>query len=178
MKITGQISDISFDFRTGKPKVTLLLNEKQTFLDGVDELRTCDKLTVELKKFRPKRSLDANAYCWTLLNKLAENQSVPVEEIYRHYIREIGGNADVVCVKNEALPNLQEAWRRCGLGWFSETFPSKLDSCTNVILYHGSSEFDSAQMARFIDSIISDCKAVGIETATPAELALLKERWH
>ena len=48
MKITGKISDISFDFKTGKPKVTLLLNEKQVFLDGVDELKACDKLTVEI----------------------------------------------------------------------------------------------------------------------------------
>ena len=39
MKITAQITDISFDFRTGKPKLTLLINEKQCFLDGVDELK-------------------------------------------------------------------------------------------------------------------------------------------
>ena len=178
MKITGQISDISFDFKTGKPKVTLLLNEKQTFLEGVDELRTCEKLTVELKKFRPKRSLDANAYCWVLLGKLAENQGVPVNEIYRHYIREVGGNSDVVCIKNGALEKLEKAWTRCGLGWFTETFPSKLEGCTNVILYQGSSEFDTAQMARLIDNIVQDCKNVGIETATPEELSLLKERWH
>ena len=178
MKITGQIADLSFDFKTGKPKVTLLLNEKQAFLDGVDELRGCDKLSVELKKYRPRRSLDANAFCWLLLGKLAENQGVPVDEIYRHYIREIGGNADVVCIKNEALPKLQEAWKRCGLGWFTEVFPSKIDGCTNVLLYRGSSEFDSAMMTRFIDNIVQDCKAVGVETATPEELALLKERWH
>lgn len=176
MKTTGQIVDINFDFATGKPKVTLLLEDKQNFLNGIDEIRG-EKLAVELKKYRPKRSLDANAYCWVLLSKLAENQKVPVEEIYRHYIRQIGGNADVVCVKDEAFPKLQEAWKRCGLGWFSDTFPSKLAGCVNVLLYHGSSDFDSATMGRFIDSIVEDCKAVGIETATPQELSLLKERW-
>jgi len=177
MKITGSIADLSFDFRTGKPKVTLILNEKETFLNGVDELKDCDKLTVEMKKYRPKRSLDANAYFWLLLGKLAENQGIPTDEIYRHYIKEVGGNADIVCVKNEALPNLVEAWKRCGLGWFSETFPSKLEGCTNVLLYHGSSDFDTAQMSRLIDHIAQDCKAVGIETATPEELSLLKEGW-
>lgn len=176
MKTTGNIADISFDFATGKPKVTLLLEDKQGFLNGIDEIKD-EKLTVELKKFRPKRSLDSNAYCWVLLDKLAENQRVPVDELYRHYVKEIGGNVDVVCVKDEALSKLQEAWKRCGLGWFSDTFPSKLEGCTNVLLYHGSSDFDSATMARFIDAIVQDCKSVGIETATPQELSLFKERW-
>ena len=102
MKITGQISDISFDFKTGKPKVTLLLNEKQTFLEGVDELRTCEKLTVELKKFRPKRSLDANAYFFVLADKVAEKLNTTKEDIYRNCIKEIGGVSEIVCVKKEA----------------------------------------------------------------------------
>ena len=177
MKITGNISDIAFDFRTGKPKVTLLINEKQSFLDGVDELKDCEKLTVEIKKYRPRRSLDANAYCWTLIGKLAENQRVPVEEIYRHYIREVGGNSEVVCVKNSAVERLKEGWGKNGIGWVTDTLTSKIDGCTNVILYYGSSTYDTAQMSRFIENIVQDCKALGIETATPEQLSLLKERW-
>ncbi len=177
MKITGSITDIAFDFNTGKPKVTLLINEKSQFLDGVDELRLCDKLTVEMKKFRPRRSLDANAYAWVLMHKIAENQGISVTEIYQKYVREVGGNADIVCVQNEALAKLKEAWARCGLGWFCDTFDSKIDGCTCVMLYHGSSDFDTATMARLIDCIVEDCKTLGIETATPAELALLKEGW-
>lgn len=177
MKITGNISDIAFDFRTGKPKVTLLINEKQSFLDGVDELKDCEKLTVEIKKYRPRRSLDANAYCWSLIGKLAENQSLPVEEIYRHYIREVGGNSEVVCVKNSAVERLKEGWGKNGIGWVTDTLPSKIDGCTNVILYYGSSTYDTAQMSRFIENIVQDCKALGIETATPEQLSLLKERW-
>ena len=177
MKITGNIVDLSFDFRTGKPKVTLLINEKQSFLDGVDELKDCEKLTVEMKKFKPRRSLDANAYAWTLIGKLAENQRVPVEEIYRHYIRELGGNSEIVCVKNSAVDRLKDGWGKNGIGWVTDTIPSKIDGCTCVILYYGSSCYDSAQMSRFIDLVVCDCKAVGIETATPEELSLLKERW-
>ncbi|MEF9865506.1 MAG: hypothetical protein RR814_03615, partial [Oscillospiraceae bacterium] len=61
--------------------------------------------------------------------------------------------------------------------WTSETTDSKLEGCTNVILYYGSSVYDTAQMARLIDNIVQDCKAVGIETKTPEELQILKERW-
>lgn len=176
MKLTGRITDIGFDLK-GKPKITITFNEKQSFLDGIDDIKDCEKLAVEMKKYRPRRSLDANAYCWVLLGSLAENQGIPVNELYRHYIKQVGGNSDIVCVKNNALSHLQTAWSRCGLGWVSDTFPSKFEGFTNVILYRGSSEFDSATMARFIDNIIYDCKAVGIDTATPEELSRLKEGW-
>ena len=176
MKLTGKITDIGFDLK-GKPKITITVNERQAFLEGIDDLKDFEKLTLELKKWHPRRSLDANAYCWVLLDALAENQGVPKEELYRSYIKNVGGNTDVMCVRNEALDKLRTAWQRCGLGWFTETFPSKIEGCTNVILYFGSSEFDTATMARLLDNIVQDCKAVGVETATPEQLSLLKENW-
>jgi hypothetical protein len=32
-------------------------------------------------------------------------------------------------------------------------------------------------MSRLIDAVVEDCKAVGIETMTPAELDALVSRW-
>lgn len=55
--------------------------------------------------------------------------------------------------------------------------PSKLQGCVNVVLYFGSSTYDTAQMSRLIDLCVQDCKQVGIETMTPAELEALVERW-
>lgn len=55
--------------------------------------------------------------------------------------------------------------------------PSKLKGCNNLILYYGSSTYNTEQMSRLIDNIVQDCKAVGIETMTPAELAALKDAW-
>ena len=63
------------------------------------------------------------------------------------------------------------------LGWLTDAFPSKLPGCTNVILYYGSSCYDTKQMSRLIDLVVEDCKEQGIDTATPAEIALLKEEW-
>ena len=56
-------------------------------------------------------------------------------------------------------------------------FQSKLPGCTNVILYYGSSSYDTEQMSSLIDLLVDDCKAQGIETATPDELARYKEEW-
>ena len=72
----------------------------------------------------------------------------------------------LLCVRNSWGSN----WGHNGLGWIADTTESKLPGCTNVILYYGSSTYDKSQMARLIDNIVQDCKAVGIETATPAEI--------
>ena len=132
----------------------------------------------ELKEHREKRSLDANAYCWVLLDKLAEATRIPKEEIYRKAIREIGGVSDTVCVQRKAADRLCKCWESNGIGWFSERFESRLEGCVNVTLYYGSSTYDTAQMSRLIDYIVEDCKALGIETLTPENLARMKEDWN
>lgn len=133
---------------------------------------------VALGRQKKRRSLDANAYCWVLLDKLASVLNRPKTEIYRQYIREIGGNSETVCVVNAAVEKLCSGWEHNGLGWQTETTPSRLEGCTNVILYYGSSTYDMAQMSRLINLIVEDCKAQGIETMTPYELDALIGRWE
>lgn len=176
-ELTGKISGVSFDYISGKPMVTFELSERQTALDMVDELKSQDKLTLKISKFKQKRSLDANAYCWTLIGKIAEKTRVPKEEVYREAIRGIGGNYDVVCIKEEAAESLRNAWERNGIGWQTEVMLSKLDGCTNVLLYYGSSTYDTEQMSRLIENILQDCKALGIETRSQEEIDSLLKNW-
>lgn len=133
---------------------------------------------VTVKEHRNKRSLDANAYFWVLLDKLACKMRASKTDLYRSYIREIGGNSDTVCLQNKAVDKLVEAWGRNGLGWQTDTMPSKLNGCTNVILYYGSSTYDTAQMSRLIDMVVQDCKSVGIETMQQDKLNALLSSWE
>lgn len=133
---------------------------------------------VELKERRERRSVDANAYCWVLLDKLAAVLGRPKTELYRTYVRDVGGNSETVCVVQSAAEKLRAGWEHNGLGWLTETVPSKLEGCVNLILYYGSSTYDTRQMARLIDLIAEDCRAQGIETKTPQELAGLVEAWE
>lgn len=132
---------------------------------------------LSFKKYRKKRSYDANAYFWVLCDRLSEATGIDKETIYREAIKDIGGVSETVCVKDEAVKRLRKHWEAKGLGWQTETMSSKLEGCTNVVLYYGSSTYDSKQMAALIDHIIQDCKAVGIETLTPGEQALLINDW-
>lgn len=177
MKLTGKIVDVNVDFVTGVPKITLAINEKNDLLQEYDDLKDLEMLSIEIKKYRARRSLDANAYCWVLIDKIAENQSVSKEEVYCESIKSIGGNSEIVCVKNEAVEKLCEGWRRNGIGWQTDTMPSKIDGCTCVILYYGSSVYDSKQMSLLLDRLIQDCKALGIQTETPEMIEKMKSLW-
>ena len=131
-----------------------------------------------IKEHREKRSLDANAYCWVLIDKLAQATGAGKTEIYRRAISEIGGVSDVVCVTQKAADRLENAWQNKGIGWFTQRADSrKIPGCVVVTLYYGSSTYDTAQMSRLIDYIVADCKELGIETLPPDKLSLLKEEW-
>lgn len=177
MKATGKIVGANIDFKTGKPTISFEINERNEFEALVDEMRGLEKLSIEVKPFRQKRSLDANAYCWVLIDKVAEKVGESKQTVYRQYITNIGGNSEVVCVRNDAVKKLRQGWERNGIGWQTETFDSKLPGCTNVILYYGSSVYDSKQMARLLDLIVQDCKELCIPTETPNEIARLKSMW-
>lgn len=177
-ELTGKITNVSVNYLNQKMQVTLELNERNSTLEMLDELKSLEKLALKFGKFKQKRSLDANAYCWTLIGKIAEKTRVPKDEVYREAIRGIGGNYDIVCIKEEAADSLRSAWARNGLGWQSEVMLSKLDGCTNVLLYYGSSTYDTEQMSRLIENIIQDCKALGIETKSQAEIDSLIQQWR
>lgn len=140
----------------------------------LDGIVTGKQYDVTIKQHREHRSLDANAYMWVLLDRLSEAVEVPKEELYQNLIKNIGGVSETVCVKSEAVEQLCSGWQHNGLGWPTETLPSKIPGCTNVILYYGSSTYDTAQMHRLIDLVIQECKQHGIETLSPDKIKELE----
>lgn len=142
---------------------------------SVEEMKGLFSYFTSINRF--ERSLDANAYYWVLIDKLSEKLKILKEELYRGYIKNIGGNNTVVCVPDKAVDDLTKGWQHNGLDWQTDTLPSKIEGCTNVILYYGSSTYDTEQMSRLIDMVIQDCGAVDISTMTPRELAMLKQGW-
>ena len=144
----------------------------------IETLDESKEYTIEVKEKKKKRSLNSNSYAWVLLGKLAEKLRIPKTDIYRNYVKEIGGNTkDIVCVQDKALDKLRSAWESNGLGWVTDTLPSKIDGCTNVILYYGSSTYDVEQMSRLIQLIVQDCKQFGIPTYDQEELDRLVQEW-
>ena len=169
----GTLKDLTLN-RDGTQNITVTVSEN--FREQFDELSDC-KVSIEIKKARQHRSLDANAYCWKLIDLISAKTGVSKTEIYRAAIKEIGGVSTIVCVQDKAVDRLREGWQKNGLGWQSDTFKSQIEGCTNVILYYGSSTYDTAQMSRLIDGLIQEAEQQGIPTITPKEAEELSARW-
>lgn len=141
----------------------ITFSTKEDFSGKFNDLHE-NPVSIEIKKAANKRSRDANAFCWVLIDKLAEKARIPKTEIYRNAIKEIGGVSETVCVQDKAVERLCNGWQKNGIGWQTDTMPSKIPGCTNVILYYGSSTYDTAQMSRLIDLLIQEAEQQGIPT--------------
>lgn len=168
----AELHDITFT-REGKQIVSFVTGED--FRETFDELHG-KPLTVEVKRYREKRSKNANDYLWTLCTKISEHQCVTPEEVYRKEIREAGVSV-AMSVLSDHYDKVASAWRERGIGWFFVK-TDEGNGTTFFLAYYGSSSYDTKEMSKLIENTIQDCKALGIETATPAELALLMDDWE
>lgn len=129
--------------------------------------------TAELSVFRRKRSLNANAYLWVLLDKIAKATLTEKDQVYLLMLERYGVFTHL-CVHPQAVERIQSEWRACReLG--KVTINGK--PAVQLQCYYGSSTYDTAEMARLLDGVVEECRELGIETETPEELARLKAEW-
>ena len=169
----GRIKDFVLGYNR---KWRLSLELDGDFRDLYEKLKDVD-IDFSVKKWREPRSRDANAYAWVLIDKIAAELSLDKVEVYRRAIREIGGVSETLCMIDAAVQRFREGWEHNGLGWQTETMPSKIEGCTNVIVYYGSSTYDTKQMSLLIDHLVYEAKNLGLETMPPDRLDALLEMW-
>ena len=83
MEWTGKLQSVSKDWQTGEMNITFTVNE-QSVVSEIDNIKDCEKLSLTAVKYRRKRSLDANAYAWVLMQKIAEAIHSDKWEVYLH----------------------------------------------------------------------------------------------
>lgn len=179
MRFTGQVSDVSIDLKTNKPKITFIMNEREA-LHQIDEIKDLEKLNVEAKKYRQKRSLDANAYFHVLVNKLARHFGVSDTEMKTKMNLEYGTvalNLDgtKVGAKVPYGTDIKQFYPYCKK--FGECEENGMNF-EKYLFYKETHTLDSKEMAELIDGVIQECKEAGIETLTPEELQSMKESWE
>lgn len=125
---------------------------------------------------REKRSMRANAYCWELLGKIADELGLTKEEVYRDYIKN-KGIYRVITMSSNAVDTFIKIWTERGLGWICEVSETNIVGLSDVTAYYGTSCYDKKQMANFIDYVVQEAKQLGIPTETPDEIARMKEMW-
>lgn len=170
-ELSGQIKDLSFDFRTGKANLTLSINEKQSAMDMYDELNGAEKLSIKIDKYREKRSLNSNNYCWKLLTEIGNVIRKNKEEVYFDMLKRYG-QSEMISV--QAHIPIEQYIKYCEEAGES-TLKGKVFKHYKV--YKGSSEFDSREMSIFLDGIVDEAKELGIQTETPEQIAKMKSLW-
>lgn len=156
-------------------KVVLMLDTDLS-AEYLDELKD-KELKVQMSVWRQDRSLNANNYCWKLLDEIAQRTHSTKEEVYKEIISKVGV-FEILPIKNEAVENFVDKWESRGLGWVCNIMrDSKIPNYTNVIAYYGSSVYNTKEMSRLIDEVVQEAQALGVQTKTPQELAELKNLW-
>ena len=132
----------------------------------------------DISPAKKKRSLNANAYAWRLINDIALAVRETPETVYREALKNVPNICEVVCIEDRAADSMIRLWTRDHIGRRVEREPSaKNAGCSILWLYYGSSDFDTRQMAMLIDGLIQDAQALGIETRPEEEIRSLLEEW-
>lgn len=126
----------------------------------------------EVKEHKEKRSLNANAYAWSLITKIADALRTSKEECYLEMLKRYG-QSEIVSVLSQIDVS----------GYFKYYEPLATATLqgkefTHYRCYKGSSEYNSLEMSILIDGIVSEAKELGIETIPPKEIERLKNMWR
>lgn len=143
-------------------------------LDTTPILPIGDEVTVSIKKYHEKRSLSANAYFHVLVDKLRQVLKISFAECKNTLITSYGQIEYIddapVTIKINVPPEImaQNEVLHC------KPIPVEDADAYFYRVYRGSHTYDSYEMAMLIDGTVEECKAQGIETLTPNELARLE----
>ena len=132
-------------------------------------------------KERRKRSLDSNAYFHVLCDKLRQKLGISMARCKNHLISDYGqilylGDEPMIYKTNAPEDYMMEL----------ETLHTKCVKVTTengrevffYRVYRGSHEYNTEEMSRLINGTVEECKAQGIETATPDEIARMQALWE
>lgn len=161
------------DYGTGKWLLTFETDEIPAYDDLKDK-----ELNLEIKQYREKRSLNANAYFHVLVGKIAEVTGQSHTEVHNQLIADYGQVDTNVqnIIMDDAIPYL----RLEGLHLMPTTATRTMDNGKLYRVYivmRGSHTYDTKEMSRLIDGTVYEAKELGIETLSDKELERLKSIW-
>lgn len=174
METTGKLTGAS---RTFDGHGIILTFEVDASSAGqIENMKKDDLLRIRAVKYKQKRSLDANAYAWVLMTKIANHPDISSskEEVYEQMLQKYGtfyededGYITITVKKSVDMSKVDGHWK----------YIKDNGRFASYLMIKGSSEYDTAEMAHFIDSIVEEAKELGIETSTPYELERMKQEW-
>lgn len=172
METTGRFLALMQDFRTGEVIVQFACD--RTALAQIDDIKDLDKLVITAKKYREKRSLDANATLWYCLDKIAAALGTDKWNVYLQMLRRYGKFTHVI-VKQQAVEAMKRQWRECEI---VGDITVNGQNAVQMLCYFGSSTYNTQEFSRLLDGAISEMKEMGLDTPLPEDVRAALERWE
>ena len=172
MQTTGNIIALSKDWKTNKLLINLQVDDCP--VEEVQELSQCEKLSIEIKKYRKKRSSDANGMFWACIGEIASVLRTDKWEIYLQMLKRYG-KYTYICVKPAAVEAVKAQWRECEeIG--------KIDingtEAVQMLCYFGSSTYDTKEFSVLLDGVISEMREIGLQPPPTEEMKRVLETWQ
>ena len=125
----------------------------------------------EIKEYKEKRSLNANAYVWKLITEIGNKLRKSKEEVYLQMLKDYG-QSEMVSILSSIDP-------KGFFKYYSIAGKSILNGkeFTHYKIYKGTSEYNTKEMSIFIDGVVQEAQQLDIETKTPNEIERLKRMW-
>lgn len=162
----GRLIDLATG-RSGKQRITIEVDID--FSEGFDNLSKSD-VNLTIKKWRNLRSLDSNAYFHALASQIAEALGQTLEEVKRKLAVDYGTVGTYVQIPAEA--DISKFYPYFQL--VKESTNEKGNLILTYALYKHTSDMEVDEFSRLLDGTITEAKALGIDTDTPAQKAILK----
>lgn len=150
-----------------------MIGNKEQIKQELENIKDNKKL-YRFEPYKEKRSNQANKYFWELLGQLCLEMGLDTIEEYKKRVRQLGVFRYWEIDKNN-VATFNKMWSDNGIAWFTDVVDIAENGKIGINAYYGSSSYNTKQMAKLIDGVVQDCKAIGIETETPENIKSLLE---
>lgn len=139
--------------------------DRQAALTALAEIKGSEKIEIEAKPYKSRRSLEQNRMLWALLGKIAYAVSgytrrTDVDDVYCDLLAEANVKCEYLLALPEALPALRGAYR--AVQSVGERVVGE-KTLTVFRCYPGSSKFNVSEMNALIDLALDRCGDLGID---------------
>lgn len=129
---------------------------------------------VNIKSWYNARSLNANAMLWALIGEIAKVTGGDKDEIYLDMLQKYGVSIVLTAETPQAVEMLTRTYRLCRvLGQVVISGKTNIQ----ILCFVGSSKYDTAEMARLIDGVVSECQELGIGVYPDEDIERAKREW-
>ena len=126
----------------------------------------------EVKEWKKKRSLDANSYYWVLVGKIADVLRADKDSIHLQMLKQYGQRTPVLLAQEIDARGYFKYYE------YKSTIKKNERLYNEYMVYKGSSEMSSKEMAVLIDGVVYEAQELDINTLTPSQIADLKSQWN